>query len=108
MLRYSSLILFAFFCSTTLYAVGSEEGGSPLMDFVWKAVNIAVLVAIIYKFAKKPVGAALNRSAESAKQTMDDVRDAETKITSELSEMRTKIAKLEKEALLNAIYTLSN
>ena len=41
------------------------------MDFVWKAVNVAVLVAIIYKFAKKPVGAALNRSAESAKQTVD-------------------------------------
>ena len=70
------------------------------MDFVWKAVNVAVLVAIIYKFAKKPVGAALNRSAESAKQTVDDARNAETKITAELSEMRIKIAELEKEALV--------
>ena len=70
------------------------------MDFVWKAVNVALLVAIIYKFAKKPVGAALNRSAESAKQTVDDARDAETKITAELSEMRIKIAELEKEALV--------
>ena len=100
MLRYSSLILFAFFCSTTLYAIGGEGGGSPLIDFVWKVVNIVVLVAILYKFAKKPVGSALNRSAESAKQTVDDARNAETKITAELSEMRIKIAELEKEALV--------
>ena len=70
------------------------------MDFIWKTVNVAVLVAIIYKFAKKPVGAALNRSAETTKQTVDDARNAETKITAELSEMRIKIAQLEKEALV--------
>ena len=70
------------------------------MDFVWKVANVVVLIAIIYKFAKKPVGSALKRSAESAKQTLDDVRNAETKINTELSEMRIKIAELEKEALV--------
>ena len=68
------------------------------MDFVWKTLNVAVLVAIIYKFARKPVASALNSTALSAKQVVDDARSAEKKITSELSGMRTKIFALEKEA----------
>ena len=68
------------------------------MDFVWKTLNVAVLVAIIYKFARKPVASALNSTALSAKQVVDDARSAEKKITSELSGMRIKISALEKEA----------
>ena len=68
------------------------------MDFIWKVVNVAVLGAIIYKFAKKPVGNALNGSAESAKKLINDAREAEEKLTAELGEMRGKIAGLEKEA----------
>ena len=68
------------------------------MDFIWKVVNVVVLGAIIYKFAKKPVGNALNSSAESAKKLIRDAREAEEKLTAELDEMRGKIAGLEKEA----------
>ena len=69
------------------------------MDFIWKVVNVVVLAAIIYKFAKKPVAAALGSSAESAKKVIDDARNAEEKISADLSEMHSKIAGLEKEAL---------
>ena len=68
------------------------------MDFIWKVVNVVVLGAIIYKFAKKPVGNALSSSAESAKKLISDAREAEEKLTAELNEMRGKIAGLEKEA----------
>ena len=68
------------------------------MDFIWKVVNVVVLGAIIYKFAKKPVGNALNSSADSAKKVISDAREAEEKLTAELDEMRGKIAGLEKEA----------
>ena len=68
------------------------------MDFIWKVVNVVVLVAIIYKFAKKPVGKALSSSADSAKKVISDAREAEEKLTAELDEMRGKIAGLEKEA----------
>ena len=68
------------------------------MDFIWKVVNGVVLGAIIYKFAKKPVGNALSSSAESAKKLIRDAREAEEKLTAELDEMRGKIAGLEKEA----------
>ena len=99
MMRLFIFVLFASFWSTVLYAAGGSDGGSPLMDFVWKTLNVAVLVAIIYKFARKPVASALNSTAQSAKQVVDDARSAEEKITSELSGMRFQIYVLEKEAV---------
>ena len=98
-MRLFIFVLFASFWSTALYATGGGDGGSPLMDFVWKTLNVAVLVAIIYKFARKPVASALNSTAQSAKQVVDDARIAEEKITSELSGMRIQISALEKEAV---------
>jgi F-type H+-transporting ATPase subunit b len=99
MMRLFIFVLFAFFWSTALYAAGGGDSGSPLMDFIWKTLNVTVLVAIIYKFARKPVASALNSTAQSAKQVVDDARIAEEKITSELSGMRIQISALEKEAV---------
>jgi F-type H+-transporting ATPase subunit b len=99
MMRLFIFVLFASFWSTALYAAGGSDGGSSLMDFVWKTLNVAVLVAIIYKFARKPVASALNSTAQSAKQLVDDARSAEEKITSELSGMRIQISVLEKDAV---------
>jgi len=99
MIRLFIFVLFASFWSTALYATGGGDVGSPLMDFVWKTLNVAVLVAIIYKFARKPVASALNSTAQSAKQVVDDARSAEEKVTSELSGMRFQISVLEKEAV---------
>ena len=97
MFRFFTIILFVSFWSTTLYA--AEGAGSALIDFTWKVVNVVVLAAIIYKFAKKPVAAVLGSSAESAKKVLDDARKAEVKITADLSEMRSQILGLEKETL---------
>ena len=99
MFRLSTLIIFVSFWSTALYAAGGEDAGSPLMDFIWKVVNVVVLAAIIYKFAKKPVATLLGSSAESAKKVLDDARHAEVKINADLIEMRSKISGLEKETL---------
>ena len=96
--RIITLAVFHVCANTVLFAAESEGGGSPLMDFIWKVLNVVVLGAIIYKFAKKPVGNALNSSAESAKKLINDARDAEEKLTAELDEMRGKIAGLEMEA----------
>lgn len=96
--RIVTLNVFLIYINTPLFAAESEGGGSPLMDFIWKVVNVVVLGAIIYKFAKKPVGNALNSSAESAKKLISDAREAEEKLTVELNEMRGKIDGLEKEA----------
>ena len=95
--RIITLAVFLIYMNTHLFAAESEGGGSPLMDFIWKVLNVVVLGAIIYKFAKKPVGNALNNSAESAKKLINEAREAEEKLTAELDEMRSKIAVLEKE-----------
>ena len=96
--RIITLVVFLVCANTVLLAAESEAGASPLMDFIWKVVNVAVLGAIIYKFAKKPMGNALNSSAESAKKLISDAREAEEKLKADLDEMRGKIAGLEKEA----------
>ena len=97
-IRIITLTVFLIYINTYLFAAENEGGGSPLMDFIWKVVNVVVLGAIIYKFAKKPVGNALSNSAESAKKLIIDAREAEENLTAELNDMRSKIAGLEKEA----------
>ena len=98
-LKISSSILFLSLFSTTVYASAGESADSQIMDFIWKTVNFLILVAIIYKFAKKPVANALSSRAKSAKQLIDEAREAEKKASSNLIEMKSKIAGLEKEAL---------
>ena len=97
--RIFSSILFISIFSTTIFASAGESGNSQVMDFIWKSVNFLILIAIIYKFAKKPVANALSSSAKSAKQLIDEAREAEKKVSSSLIEMKSKIASLEKEAL---------
>ena len=97
-IRIITLAVFLIYMNTHLMAAENEGGGSPLMDFIWKVLNVVVLGAIIYKFAKKPVGNALSNSAESAKRLIIDAREAEENLTAELNNMRSKIAGLEKEA----------
>ncbi len=96
--RIIALAVILMYMDIYLFAAESDGGGSPLMDFIWKVLNVVVLGAIIYKFAKKPLGNALNNSAESAKKLIRDARDAEENLKAELNEMRGKIAGLEKEA----------
>ena len=96
--RIITLAVLLIYMNTHLIAAERDGGGSPLMDFIWKVLNVVVLGAIIYKFAKKPVGNALSNSAESAKKLIIDAREAEENLTAELNNMRSKIAGLEKEA----------
>ena len=72
-------IFFLSFLSTIVFASVGENGTSQLMDFIWKTVNFLILVAIIYKFAKKPVANALSNSAKSAKKQIDEARENEKK-----------------------------
>ena len=44
-MRLFIFVLFASFWSTALYAAEGSDGGSSLMDFVWKTLNVAVLLS---------------------------------------------------------------
>ena len=99
MLIFFTFALFIVLFSTTIFGSGEGSENSALMDFVWKLLNVVVLIGIIYKFARKPIAEALGNNADSAKQLMDEAKEAEQKTTSNLSDMRLKISNLEKEAL---------
>ncbi len=80
-----------------VWAAGAE-GGSSSLDFLWKVVNFAVLIFILYRFGKAPISAALNGSAQQARQNLEEAREAEKRADSELVELRAKVAQLEQEA----------
>jgi F-type H+-transporting ATPase subunit b len=80
----------------TAWAAEAAESG-PL-DFLWKLVNVVVLGYILLRFAKKPVGEALNSSAAEAKRTLEEAREAEQRLETELKSMREEVGKLEQQA----------
>lgn len=84
------------FWSAPLWAAGAEGGGSSL-DFVWKVANTAILIGILYYFARKPVSEALSKSAAEAKATIEEARQAEQKIEAELVKAKEKLANMEQE-----------
>ena len=82
------------------FVFAAESGDSSAgLDFLWKVINFVVLIAIIYWFARKPVGSAMNSSAENAKNQLDEARRAESKAIEEMKKMREKISELENETV---------
>ena len=83
------------------FVIAAESGdSSSSLDFLWKVINFVALIAIIYWFAKKPVGSAMNSSAENAKNQLDEARRAESKAIEEMKKMREKISELENETVV--------
>ena len=82
------------------FVIAAESGDSSTsLDFLWKVINFVMLIAIIYWFARKPVGSAMNSSAENAKNQLDEARRAESKAIEEMKKMREKISELENETV---------
>jgi F-type H+-transporting ATPase subunit delta len=92
-----SVLLTGLLWSAPLWAAG-EEGQSSMLDFFWKVVNTVILLAILYYFARKPISSALGKSAEEAKATIEEARQAELRIEEELTKAREKLEKVEHEA----------
>ncbi|MGK5095032.1 F0F1 ATP synthase subunit B [Deltaproteobacteria bacterium TL4] len=82
------------------WVYASEGGGSshPLVDFVFKILNFAVLIYVLYRFARNPVKAGMHSSAETAKQNLDDARAAKQQIAEDLKHYQNKLANMKKEA----------
>ena len=98
MLRFLSVLIIELLLNTNVYAA-SGNSSSPFLDIIWKTINVLILIAIIYKFAKKPLSKALSNNAKSAKQSIDEARATEEKISKNLKEMKVKISNLEQESI---------
>lgn len=93
------LIIVILWVVQTAPLFAAEGGsGSPLLDFIYKFINFAVLFGVIYYFAKKPIANAMKNSATTAKQNLDEARDAQKQVEAELEEFRQKLAQMKEEA----------
>ena len=98
-IKLSALSIFILLSFISLVFAAQSEDSSAGLDFLWKVINFVVLIAIIYWFARKPVGSTMNSSAEYAKNQLDEARRAESKAIEEMKKMREKISELENETV---------
>ena len=101
--------LFIFSIAFASYAFGSgggEEGehGSILRDYMWKIFNFAILIIILFKFARKPLQNFLQKRTELIEKTLNEAREAKEAATKALKEVeeRLKLKDAELEAILTA------
>ena len=78
-------------------ALASEGGGDPWMDLIFKGVNFAVLMALLFWFLRKPIPAFLRSNAERVKTELEHSRAAHAKAQKELAEQKRLIESLETE-----------
>ena len=78
-------------------AAGGEDHGNPWWDLLWKTVNFAILVGLLYFFLRKPVGRALRGAAQRARQALSDSRESAEVTSQRLEDQRKNIANLHLE-----------
>jgi F-type H+-transporting ATPase subunit b len=76
---------------------GGEHHGNPWMDLVWKAVNVAALVIILWFFLRKPVGRALREASGRAKSNVDEARASAADMDKRYQDQRKNLENLKTE-----------
>jgi F-type H+-transporting ATPase subunit b len=79
-----------------LAAEGTEGHGTPWLDLVWKAINLAVLVAILYWAGRKAVGQGLGAMARSVGAVWAGGRKLAEDAQSDLAAQREKMEQLKR------------
>jgi F-type H+-transporting ATPase subunit b len=101
------LIIFSITFASYAFAAGApEEGGhaSILKEYIWKIINFAILVIILYKFGKKPLGDFLKKRTELIEKTLNEAKEAKEAALKALreTEERVKTKDAEVKAILDA------
>ncbi len=97
MIRTAILLagLMALLSSPALAAEGGS--GSPWLDLLYKAINLFVLVGILWYLLRKPVASFFRNTASEEKQALDNTRQTEADAVKELEAQKTKIAEMQQE-----------
>ena len=96
-------ILFTFVILTflfTTFALGAEEETkyTPLWkDYLWKIINFAILVFILFKFARKPLQSFLKQRTETIEKTLKEAREAKELAEKALKEVQAKLKTKDQE-----------
>ena len=78
---------------------GGGHGGGPLdwKGLLLKTVNFAILLAILFKFLRKPVGQGLQDRSEGVRRELEEARAATEAAEAKYQEYKQKVSRLEEE-----------
>lgn len=78
-------------------AEGGEHGGTPLMEWVWRIVNFAILVFILVKFTGKPLKDYLAQRKELIEKSIKEAQEAKELAKKALAEVEARLTLKDKE-----------
>lgn len=79
------------------WASEGAPAGNPWMTLLWKAINFAALVWLLWFFGRKPLRQLLGSAATQAQVEMDEQRQFAQHAEDDLAEQRRRIESLEAE-----------
>lgn len=82
--------------SGVVFASGGATATDPMIEFAYKVLNFAVLLLLLFLFARKPIKSMLKSSVENTKSEMDEAREKAQEAEVKLAEYREKLANMEK------------
>jgi F-type H+-transporting ATPase subunit b len=100
------LPFFIMSLSFAAYAFGSgggEEGehSSLLKEYIYKILNFVIIVAVLFKFGKKPLGDFLKKRTELIEKTLNEAKEAKEAAVKALQEVEGRLKA--KDAEIGAI-----
>lgn len=94
----TALFSLVFLMAATAFASeAAAEHGSPVMEWVWKIVNFAVLVTILVVFAGKPLKGFLRKRTELIEKTLQEAKEAKDNAAKALREVEERLKGKDKE-----------
>jgi F-type H+-transporting ATPase subunit b len=90
----SPLIIFSIVFASCAFAAGApEESGhaSLVKEYIWKIINFAILVFILFKFGKKPLGDFLRKRTELIEKTLNEAKEAKEAALKALREAEERV-----------------
>jgi len=94
---FLSVLLNIIFVSIALGSA-AEEPHSPLWkDYLWKIINFGILIAILWKFGKKPIQNFLKQRSEMIEKTLNEARQSKEASLKALQEIEEKLRLKDKE-----------
>ena len=85
------LVIFSIAFASCAFA--AEEGGhsSLVKEYVWKIINFGILIAILFKFGKKPLGDFLKKRTELIEKTLNEAKEAKEAALKALKEAEDRV-----------------
>ena len=96
-LAAAALVLAPTLASAAEQAGHGAEAANPWVSLGYKTLNFAILLAILFKFLKKPVGDGLRNRADGVRQQLEEARDAKAAAEAKYLEYKQRVANLEQE-----------